>query len=140
MRPPRRAFRALLASRGAPRMTDPRHELGRRAEEATARWLADAGWQILERRWRTPHGELDLVGTDPAGVLVAIEVKGRRSARAGSAIDAVDVRRLHRLRMALAAYARTSARAWPDLRIDLVTVEQVDGSWRLTRLPVIDAW
>jgi hypothetical protein len=42
--------------------------------------------------------------------------------------------------MALAAYARTSARAWPDLRIDLVTVEQVDGSWRLTRLPVIDAW
>jgi putative endonuclease len=121
-------------------LTDPRHELGRRAEQATARWLADAGWQILERRWRTTHGELDLVAIDPGGVLVAIEVKGRRTARAGSATDAVDRRRLHRLRMALAAYAQVSARSWADLRVDLVTVEPVDGGWRLRRHAAIDAW
>ena len=121
-------------------MTDPRHELGLRAEEATARWLAGAGWEILERRWRTPHGELDLVATDPRGGLVAVEVKGRRTRRAGSAVDAVDRRRLLRLRTALAAYARISARSWPLLRVDLVTVEPVDGGWRLRRYAAIDGW
>jgi putative endonuclease len=121
-------------------MPDPRHELGLRAEDATARWLTRAGWEILARRWRTPDGELDLVGRDPAGVLVGVEVKLRRSARAGSAAEAVDRRRVHRLRMALVAYGRTSARSWPALRLDLVTVEPAGGSWRLRRHAAIDAW
>jgi putative endonuclease len=121
-------------------MTDPRHQLGLRAEAAAARWLEATGWEILERRWRTPQGELDVVSVDPAGALVAIEVKLRRSARAGSAVEAVDQRRLRRLRAALAAYAGTSARAWPALRVDLVTVEPIDGNWRLRRHAAIDAW
>jgi putative endonuclease len=121
-------------------MTNPRHELGLRAEDATARWLTRAGWEILARRWRTPHGELDLVGGDPAGVLVGVEVKLRRTARAGRAIEAVDRRRVHRLRMALVAYARASSRSWPALRVDLVTVEPADGGWRLRRHAAIDAW
>jgi len=121
-------------------MTDPRHLLGLRAEEAAARWLEAARWEILERRWRTPQGELDLVSVDPSGVLVAIEVKLRSTARAGNAVEAVDQRRLRRLRAALAAYARTSARAWPALRVDLVAVEPIDGGWRLQRHAAIDAW
>jgi len=52
----------------------------------------------------------------------------------------VDQRRLRRLRAALAAYAGTSARAWPALRVDLVTVEPIDGNWRLQRHAAIDAW
>jgi putative endonuclease len=121
-------------------MTDGRHELGHRAEEATARWLAGAGWQILERRWRSPQGELDLVSADPSGALVAVEVKLRRTKRTGSATEAVDRRRLHRLRTALVAYSRSSARSWPALRVDLVTVEPVDAGWRLRRHAAIDAW
>jgi len=36
-------------------MTDPRHDLGLRAEGAAADWLRGRGWQILARRWRTPR-------------------------------------------------------------------------------------
>lgn len=121
-------------------MPNPRHELGQRGEDVTAEWLAARGWLILDRRWRTRAGELDLVCRDPDGALVGIEVKLRRTARTGMALEAVDGRRLRRLRQALVAYAHTSAHGWPAMRLDLVTLEPVDGGWRLRRLAGIDAW
>jgi putative endonuclease len=121
-------------------MSEPRHELGQRAEEAAARWLTQLGWRVMARRWRSSAGEIDLVCADPAGTLVGVEVKLRRTARAGSALEAVDVRRLSRLRGALADYARESTRRWPALRIDLVAVTPAAGGWRVVRLAAIDAW
>lgn len=123
-------------------MPDPRHILGLRAEEAVATWLAQRGWRVLARRWRCPAGELDLVARDPAGTLVGVEVKLRRSRRAGDAVEAVDARRVARLRATLAAYVRgTGAGTAPlALRIDLVTLEPLGDCWRLRRTPAIDAW
>jgi len=121
-------------------MPDPRHVLGHRAEMATARWLTSHGWQVLARRWRDRAGELDLVCRDPDGWLVAVEVKLRRSGRAGSALEAVDHRRLARMRAALAAYARDSGRGWPALRLDLVTLEPAAGGWRLQHRRGVGGW
>lgn len=123
-------------------MSDPRHDLGRRAEDAVARWLVAADWTLLERRWRCRAGELDLVLLDPGGALVAVEVKLRRTGRAGSAPESVDPRRVGRLRAALAAYSSASPSRWrPELRLDLVAVcPASEGRWRLRRIPAIDAW
>jgi putative endonuclease len=112
-----------------------------RAELAAASWLSACGWRVLARRWRSAAGELDLVCVDPNGALVGIEVKLRRSARAGSALEAVDRRRVLRLRRSLAAFAATSDRRWRALRIDLVTVEPSAGrAWLVRRHPGIDGW
>jgi putative endonuclease len=124
-------------------VVDPRHDLGRRGEEAVASWLAAAGWIVLERRWRGGRGELDLVCLDPSGVLVGIEVKLRRTARAGSGEESVGAERLRRLRSALARYAADAPANLPHrgLRLDLVTLSPVGADrWRLRRLPAIDAW
>jgi putative endonuclease len=122
-------------------VSDPRHELGRRAEAAVATWLGRRGWRILDRRWRGSRGELDLVCLDPGGVLVGIEVKLRTTGRAGSGAESVDRRRVARLRAALAAYAVGGMVAHVDTRLDLVTVEPGEGGgWRLRRQPGIDAW
>ena len=122
-------------------MRDPRHALGLRAEDATAAWLSAAGWTILARRWRRREGELDLVGRDPDGVLVAVEVKLRSGPRAGGALESVDRRRIRRLRVTLGSYASAERVATPmGLRIDLVTVTPAGASWRLARHASIDAW
>lgn len=124
-------------------MPDPRHRLGLAGEDAVARWLTGSGWVLLRRRWRCPAGELDLVLRDPSGALVGVEVKLRRTSRAGSGAESVDRRRLGRLRAALAAYASDSPprRRFTELRIDLVSVSPAsDGRWRLCRIPAIDAW
>jgi putative endonuclease len=121
-------------------MACPRHALGRRAEATVAAWLVGQGWHVLAERWRCPQGELDLVATDPEGVLVGIEVKVRFSMRAGRGIDAVGARRLARLRAALRAYAATRHRG-RALRVDLITLTaEPGGLWRLMRLPAADAW
>jgi putative endonuclease len=121
-------------------LTNPRHDLGRRAEAITAEWLSRHGWQVLARRWRSVHGELDLVCVDPHGTLVGVEVKLRRTGRAGTPLDAIDGRRLARLRRCLAAYAAASAMRWPALRVDLVSATPSAGTWRLQRLAAIDQW
>jgi putative endonuclease len=125
-------------------VTDPRHELGRRAEEAVAAWLASKGWTVLARGWRCPSGELDVVCRDPSGALVGVEVKLRSTGRTGSGLEGVDLRRLARLRAALATYARAQPGDRPattELRLDLVTLApHGDGRWIARRHPSIDGW
>lgn len=123
-------------------MPDPRHALGERAEEATAAWLEARGWTILARRWRCPEGELDLVAHDPEGTLVGIEVKVRRTGRAGDPLESVDRQRLRRLRAALGRFRSGAPRsAGEGLRIDLVALRpDAKGQWRLSHHRGIDAW
>ena len=125
-------------------MGNPRHRLGERAEAAAATWLASAGWRILERRWRVPEGELDLVAVDLHGTLVGIEVRARSGTRTGTPLETVDRRHLRRLRVALARYAVEHAPPHHGTRIDLVTLAPDDAGagsrWRATRLPGIDGW
>ena len=123
-------------------MSDPRHALGLLAEAATERWLTAAGWEVLARRWRPVGGggEIDLAALDPAGALVAVEVRARRSARAGGALASVDARRVRRLRRSLAALGAACHRPHRELRIDLVSAEPVPGrpgTWRLLRTSAI---
>lgn len=122
-------------------MGHPSHELGRSAEDAVADWLGGLGWTVLARRHRDRDGgEVDLLAVDPGFVLVAVEVRARRSGRAGSAAESVDRRRTARLARTLSAYARTERRPHTGLRIDLVVVEPMAGPanrWRLRRLPDI---
>jgi putative endonuclease len=124
-------------------MSNPRHALGRAAEEAVARWLTGAGWTILARRVRVGGGgEVDLIGLDPARTLVAVEVRARRTDRTGPAGTTVDRRRIHRLTSTLVAYASASAVGHGGLRVDLVAVEPMPAArdgWRLRRTPDVGA-
>jgi putative endonuclease len=121
-------------------MGDPRHALGLAAEAVTERWLTGAGWRMLARRYRPrgAGGEIDLVALDPDGILVAVEVRARRSRRTGAAAASVDPRRVARLRRSLAAIGATSGQIHRGLRVDLVTAEPVAHArhrWRLVRIP-----
>jgi putative endonuclease len=122
-------------------MSDPRHALGRAAERAVASWLTGAGWTVLARGVRAgAGGEVDIVALDPGRMLVAVEVRARRTARTGAAATTIDHRRIRRLESTLVAYASAGARRHRGLRVDLVTVEPSGGRerrWRLRRIPAI---
>ena len=51
---------------------------GRRAEVVAALWLMAKGYRILAKRFRTPHGEIDLVARKRS-LVAFIEVKARAS-------------------------------------------------------------
>ncbi|KAA9110762.1 YraN family protein [Microbacterium rhizomatis] len=76
--------------------------LGRAGEERAARYFEECGYAVLDRNWRSPGGELDLV-VATATQLVVVEVKTRRTARFGHPLEAVDARKRGRLwRLAIA--------------------------------------
>lgn len=71
-------------------------DLGRAGEDRAARHLRERGYEILDRNWRCPQGELDIVALR-RGVLAFVEVKTRRTAAYGYPLEAVDVRKKRRL-------------------------------------------
>ena len=108
-----------------------RAQTGRHGEDLAATYLADLGWQVLDRNWRPGsglRGELDLIALEahPHGngrpTLVVIEVKTRRSLRQGPPAAAVDARKLARLRALSAAWAAAHQVAHAGLRIDVISV------------------
>lgn len=125
-------------------MSDPRHLFGARAEAAAAAWLEACGWTVLARRYRSAGGsEVDLILLDPRRTIVGVEVRARRSGRAGSPEETVDARRSHRIGRSLAAFASSATVPHTGLRVDLVAVEPVPGAepghLRLRRIPDIGA-
>jgi len=75
---------------------DPRQTLGEQGEELACRTLHRAGYEILARRYRTRHGEIDIVALDGA-TLVFVEVKTRRGQRFGSGAEAVTLWKQRRI-------------------------------------------
>lgn len=77
--PPRASALPALPVAPAPpaRRSARRHHSGLAAEDAAVRHYEARGCRVLERRLRTPEGEIDLV-LDDGGMLVFAEVKQRR--------------------------------------------------------------
>lgn len=71
-------------------------DLGRAGEERAAAHLSALGYEILDRNWRCPQGEIDIVARR-GRVIAVVEVKTRRSVRFGHPFEAIDDRKRHRL-------------------------------------------
>lgn len=97
--------------------------LGAYGERVAARHLTKLGLVVLDRNWRCPSGELDLVLRD-GDVLVVCEVKTRRGQRNGHPLEAVGAVKAERLgRLALLWCEHYDVRP-AELRLDLVGVLQ----------------
>jgi putative endonuclease len=99
-----------------------RAALGAYGETLAARLLTrERGMVLLDRNWRCPEGELDLVLRD-GDVLVACEVKTRRGAGSGSPHQAIDPVRLERLHRLVWRWAEAHGIRPEQVRVDLVAV------------------
>lgn len=77
--------------------------IGLMGERRAARYLRLRGMRLLERRYRTRHGEIDLIlrdGTDT----VFVEVKARPRGAAGDGFAAINAEKRRRLRLAAECY------------------------------------
>jgi putative endonuclease len=77
-------------------MTFQRQELGKSGEDLAVEELARRGYAILARRYRTRHGEIDVVARD-GETTVFIEVKVRTTGEFGAAAEAVTPSKQRRL-------------------------------------------
>lgn len=107
-------------------------DIGTRGEDAAAAYLERIGMTIVERNWRTPRGELDIVAVD-GDELVLCEVKTRRSAAKGTpeeAVSSAKQRRIARLAREYLAYAGLDP---CRVRFDVVTIRVLSEDRALLR-------
>lgn len=105
---------------------------GRRGERIAGWWLRLKGWRILDRRVRTPAGEVDLVAKK--GNLIAfVEVKARA---ASAELDfAIDERRLARVAAAAEVLMPRYAGPGDDIRVDVILIapgavpRHIENAW-----------
>ncbi len=96
---------------------------GKKGEEIAGRFLTSRGYRILDRNFRTPRGEIDLIVLD-GEYLVFVEVKSRRGNRFGAPQDAVDRRKQEHLIKASQFYMTRKKLENICCRFDLVVVEE----------------
>jgi len=103
-------------------MTLERQRLGLVGEELAVRELLSRGYAILERRYRTRYGEIDIVAKD-GDTLVFVEVRARATGEFGRAAESVDERKRRKVTaMAVDYLARHRVTNRP-CRFDVVAID-----------------
>jgi putative endonuclease len=102
-------------------MTQDRRRLGQRGEQLAAERLTGLGYEIVDRNYRCPAGELDLVARF-ADRWVFVEVRTRRGDRFGSPEESVTPRKRAHLIASAQHYLQAHGALETDWRIDAVAI------------------
>ena len=106
-------------------MTMQRQALGIQGENLAVAELERRGYAILARRYRTRHGEIDIVARDGETV-VFVEVKAKDTAEFGSAAEAVGARKQKRIVSMAVDYLARNRLTNSPCRFDVVAID--DGA------------
>ena len=98
-----------------------RKVLGERGEKAAARYLKLRGYEILERNWKCPAGEADIIARD-GSTLVFIEVKTRTGVSKGFPSEAVDAKKRARYEKIAGWYIMTCDELDVPVRFDVIAL------------------
>jgi putative endonuclease len=103
---------------------------GKQGEEMAAAFLAGAGYRIVERNYRCPFGEIDIVAEE-GKVLVFVEVKSRRSEAFGDPQLAVGRQKQQKLSRIAMHYLAERGQGHRLARFDVVSVKWLPEGRRI---------
>jgi putative endonuclease len=96
--------------------------IGRAGEDYAAGFLTEAGLIILQRNFRCPKGEIDIIAQERDD-LVFIEVRTRSSAFRGWGEESITRLKRQRLQAVAGFYIlQQGHEVWPRIRFDLVAL------------------
>jgi putative endonuclease len=100
--------------------------LGQEGERVAERYLQRKGYKLVERNYRCPLGELDLIVLDRR-VIVFVEVKTRTGQGFGSPLEAVEFRKQRKMIQAAQFFLAEKRLQQRDARFDVVGVTWPGG-------------
>jgi len=99
-----------------------RHTLGSLGESIAAIFLEKKGYTVLERNWRTPYGEIDLIAKEN-NVVIFVEVKTRASSTLGPPEISITPGKEEHIRSAAEYFIQQHPELINDWRIDAITIQ-----------------
>jgi putative endonuclease len=108
-------------------MTQARLSTGKQGEDLAVQYLREKGYRIVERNFRCPFGEMDIVARQ-GDVLVFVEVRSRRSEGFGDPVESVGLIKQRKLSRIALAYLQRHNLLDCKARFDVVGVKiKTDG-------------
>ncbi len=101
-----------------------RRELGLLAEEIAAAFFSRKGYRLLERNYRAPCGEIDLILQD-SGQVIFVEVKARATEQYGLPQEAVTARKQQQIVRTALWYLQKKGWFDREIRFDVLAVHFV---------------
>ncbi len=98
-----------------------RREIGKRGEDAAARYIEKRGYEIVERNFTCPLGEMDIIALD-RNTLCFIEVKTLSGRTYGPPEIAVNIYKQHKLSKVALAYLNRKHLHDVEARFDVIAV------------------
>jgi putative endonuclease len=99
-----------------------RQELGAWGEDQALTYLISLGMKQLDRNFRIPEGEIDLI-LDDSGTLVFVEVKTRKSFNYGSPEESITRNKMQRIYKAAIEYLERNECGHAEWRVDVVAIQ-----------------
>ena len=112
-------------------MTYARQQLGQEGESIACAELERLGYAIIERRYRTRFGEIDVIADD-GGTVVFVEVKTKTDVSFSDPVESVTRQKQRRLVSMAEQYAACHPLESTPCRFDVVTVDVSIAPPRIT--------
>lgn len=112
-----------------------RKQLGQLGEKLAADFLRKRGYRVMERNYRTPGGEIDIVARQ-GSTLVFVEVRTKSGPSFGTPEESITAAKRSRMVGCGMAYLQSHGDSAADWRIDVVAIE-MGPSGKPSRIEVI---
>jgi putative endonuclease len=124
VKPPGKSKKYIQEPTEKPHLRNNRYKgyYGRLGENLAVKHLQSIGYKIIRRNFRLKYGEIDIVAVKDS-CLFFIEVKTRWSRKFGSPQEAVNARKLTRIRKIAEYYAAKNPDLPQRLRLQVVAIE-----------------
>ncbi|MFA6005127.1 MAG: YraN family protein [Patescibacteria group bacterium] len=109
--------------------------IGRQGEDIATSYLIDKGYVIIERNFKVNLGEIDIIAKH-RGFLVFVEVKYRTSLYYGEPYEAVNIRKLSKLRR-LVDYYYLLNKPTSSPKIEILSILKTDEKYCIRHIQTI---
>ncbi len=96
--------------------------MGRAGETRAVNFLKKKGFLILERNYKTPLGEIDIIAKDNE-IIVFVEVKTRSSEEYGLPCEAVNRKKQEKYYRTATQYLQKERKMESQCRFDIIEIE-----------------
>lgn len=108
-------------------------KLGDWGEEKAAQYLAQKGYEIIDRNFRWSRGELDIVA-EKDDLLVFVEVKTAASAQMGEPASWVTLRKQKQIAQAAQKFLQDKRIENKDCRFDVIGIIKTGGTFKIQHI------
>lgn len=98
--------------------------LGRKGEDLVSNHLKKLGFKVLEKNYRCPFGEADIIVKSKTGEIIFVEVKTRSTTVFGTPAEAVDYKKQSKYRDIANFYI--NSKGLEDIAVSFTVAEVLD--------------